>query len=136
MLQSSNITVAGLLFGGVGGAIAASSVNYRRSIDYERTDIMKLRKNLKNINIRHGRLSKLVLKKGHSNRYILKMEYYSQGKNRRLIATVIPPADLVRQRKQLGLKREEIVGDYAIKTKMAFELAVPTEDANKMKWRL
>lgn len=135
VLQSSDNIFMGWFLGGIGGAIAASSLNAGRSIDYRRTEIKKLLKDSKNISIRHSRLSRLVLKKKGST-YTLKMEYDRKGKNRRLLAKVTPPAELVRQRKQEGLSRDEIFGAYAMKSKMAFERAVPADEAHKMKWRI
>jgi len=133
VLISSNKTTVGYLLGGIGGAIVASSLGSNKDIDYANADVEELRKDEKNISVRHSKLTRLVMKKGLSG-YTLRMEYDIQDKGYKVSAKVVPPSELVKQRKSEGAAHGEIEAEYVEKMKRAFEMAMSPEAKQKMEW--
>jgi hypothetical protein len=136
VLESDSKTGAGYLLGGVVGAAIAAKMSDRKSVDYENTDIETMVRSEKSIAIPHYAIKRLRLKKGLGT-YTLLLEYATAGgKKRKLNASVVPPPEYVKKRKDMGIKQKVAVREYVEKVRDAYSRALPFGIQQKAEWAI
>ena len=135
---SSKAGVAGVLGGAIGAAVAQAATT-KRTFDYEQSDPDVLATDPKNFVVPHESLERIELKKAMLGPvYRLNLEYRVQdGKGKRVKSQLVPPSQLIRQKKQEGVGRGVLYLDYAKKVQELYQRALPsTATAAFAEWKL
>lgn len=134
--RKTNAMVGGIVGGAIGAIIADSLTATERKFDYESESPENLAADEKNMVVVHSQLEQIRLKNGFSGCSLM-MKYVNQdGKSKKITAMMTPPQELVARRKGEGVKRKEVLADYARAAQKVFELALPPSVAQRGEWRI
>jgi hypothetical protein len=137
VLEKKTKAGLGYAIGGiVGAAIANTLASPGKTFDYENVSLDQLAAEKDNIVVPHSRVERIRVKNGFSSS-VLRMEYVdSMGKKRKLQALLVPPPELIAQKKQEGLKLKAVRAEYSRSATRAFDIALPPSVAQKCEWRV
>lgn len=136
--KSSKAGLAGAIGGGIAAAVAQAAAS-RRTFDYEQAQPDTLASDAKNMWIPHNALQRLEVKKAFLGpTYRFNIQYKTnEGKNKKLKGQLIPPSELVKERKREGAGKKTIYQDYARKVQEVYQKALPpTTSAQLADWRI
>jgi hypothetical protein len=133
--MASKANIGGMI-GGTVGRLAAAALCQRTTIDYTNEDPERLAGSEHSIVITHSQIRKIMIKKTFGSPYTLYLEYTEPetGKNKKIHAFLIPPVDLVKQKKQEGLKEKVVLEEYVKKTQEAFQHSLPSSTLLTAEW--
>ena len=134
VLESAAKVGLGAVLGGVVGAAIAQAAATRERVDYERASLPVLVSNPKNVIVPHDSIQSLGLR-WKLGSYRLRIEYVREdGKEKKLEALVVPPAEQIRENKARGLPAKMGLMAYAERVKLAYQRALPSAVGAKAEW--
>jgi len=136
VMENASHAMLGMMVGGAVGAIGASLLSSKKTVDYENVDVEHLASDKKNIVILYSDIQKIRIKKSFASPYILYFEYINSnnGKNRKITAAIVPPKEQIKQKKKDGIKTKAINEEYAQNVQNALKNALPQSVVIKSDW--
>lgn len=126
VLEKASKTTGGFLLGGVvGAAIAKSAEDPRTIIDYKNADIDSLVFKKDSMAIPYSAIESLRLSKGLGGYKLLLKYAASDNKVKKIKAIVAPSPELIKRKKEEGVKPKVAIEQYATKVEKAFKKALP-----------
>jgi hypothetical protein len=119
-----------LLMGVIGDAL----VTDKKTVDYSCADLESLVAEKKNIVILHHDIDSFAMKKKLASYTLLIEHRLASGKSRSIKAMLVPPQDLIKAKTRSGLKKAQVVDEYAKSVMRAFELVLPPTVVQKGEW--
>jgi TPP-dependent 2-oxoacid decarboxylase len=116
------------------GVIGDALITDKKSVDYSGDDLEKLASDEKNITIQHHDIERIKMKKSLTS-YTLVIEHKGVARKRKNVkAYLVPPQELVNEKTKSGMKKKQVIEEYAKSVKRAFEAALPPMVAEEGEW--
>jgi len=124
------------------GVLGDALLSSRKTVDYETAEPEALAADADSIVVPHSQLQRLTLKKGFSSytlssTYTLLLDYGTpEGRTKKLKAFLVPPSELIAEKKRQGISKEQVHKEYAQAIQRAFQEALPASAALRAEWSL
>lgn len=116
------------------GALGDALLTDKKSVDYDGRTIDELAADGKSMVINNLQVRGVGIKKSLGG-YVLSFDYEdSNGKVRAFKSTLVPPAELLRQRKEQGVDKKAVSDDYARAARAVLEKGLPQTVARAGSW--
>jgi len=130
---SSKAGLGGVLGGAIGAAIA-SSIESKKTYNYEEVDTELLASMKGSVVIPHDMLEQMQFKSGTFSNSLSIRYRSSEGKSKKLHMNIIPPDSYLKQKKDAGIKRKDVLRQYLSEVQNLYQRSLPFTSSMKVMW--